>query len=277
MANTRSHLTLAQTTEPISGVGVHSGKEGTVTIHPATEPGLVMQKNGNTLTLEPKVVSNTRNATTVSGNGVQVSTVEHLLAALGAFGITSAIIEVDGAELPILDGTSQPWCQALQAVGIAELDATYHPLNLAELEIDWAALDCTVVPTENLILTVEQQFGHPLLQNHNTFSAPVDAITFTNTIANARTFAWEQDIEQLRAAGLIQGGSLDCAVVFSTDDVINDGGLRYPDEPLRHKWLDLLGDLQLLGQPLVGHLTVRNPSHTRNQAIVQAIYRTLSA
>ncbi len=269
------HITLAKATAVLSGVGVHSGEPCTAQVLPRDTGGIVFRQNGEELALSPNAVADTRNATTIASRNVRIGMVEHVLAALGASGITAATVEVTGPEVPIMSGASAEWMDALAAAGTSMLDETYTPIDLSTLGLDCEALGIEVASAEALTLTVVQQFNHPLL-TADTFSAPVQADVFASSIANARTFAWEKDIEKLRAAGLIKGGSLGCAVVFGETDVVNDDGLRYPDEPLRHKWLDLLGDLQQVGTPLTGHLTVHNPSHTKNHQIVLAISECLN-
>jgi UDP-3-O-[3-hydroxymyristoyl] N-acetylglucosamine deacetylase len=226
-------------------------------------------------------------ATSLMKKGVLISTTEHLLAALYSTGIDNVYVELDNLEVPILDGSAQPFVELLEAAGrrrqrrhrryleilqpveVREGEpgrSTHRSLGIHPNGGGVAALtvDCTI------------DFAHPLI-GRQRLAFTLDAGNFRDLLSRARTFSTYDEIEQLRRMGLIRGGSLDCAVVLSADGLLNEGGLRYPDEFCRHKALDLIGDLALLGRPLLGHVVAHRAGHALHTALVLKLLRTPAA
>jgi UDP-3-O-[3-hydroxymyristoyl] N-acetylglucosamine deacetylase len=256
--------TLARPLE-FSGIGLHGGRPVAVTIHPAqANQGLRFTRAD--LPGRPQIrahysrVTDTTRATTLGENGCTISTVEHLLAALGGLGVDNALIQVKGPELPIMDGSAAPFTRLLTETGLRSLPwPRAHVLIQRPVELREGDRWMRVVPGEPRIsYTIE--FPHPLIRRQR-YSIPVKPGIFGREIAPARTFGFLKEVEYLKANGLALGGSLDNAVVLDDTGVLNPGGLRFPEECVRHKILDAVGDLALLGMPLVGRVEVGWGSH----------------
>lgn len=262
--------------EPISfdGVGLHCGKAVRAEVRPAPEDhGLVFQRRD--LPGEPLVparletVVRTKLATTLGVDGSTVGTVEHLIAALAGMGVDNALIVLDGPEIPILDGSALPFVRAIEAVGITTQKSERLILRVvktvsAEEDGRWARLE----PGDEFVVDCEIVFQHPLL-GEQQFTYRDDAEQFMAEIAPARTFGMLADVEAMQAAGLALGGGLDNAVVFGPEEVVNPGGLRFHDECARHKVLDMIGDLGLLGSPVMGHFSAHCSGHAFNLGLVR--------
>ena len=218
----------------------------------------------------------TRLATTLGKGTRRVQTVEHLLSAVMGLGLTDLDVAVDTAELPILDGTAGAWAQAILSAGLTDT-----PVSAPRLVIDapvrvsdgdgWMLAE----PASRLEVSLSIDFSHPLIGQQTLCWSEAD--DFIAVLGDARTFGFERDVVALQAQGLIAGGSLDNAVVFSESGVLNPSGLRSPDEPVRHKAMDMLGDLALLGHPLQGRFSGHRPGHGRVIALVRAILAQPSA
>lgn len=216
-------------------------------------------------------VVSSRYATVLGWDGVVVSTVEHLLGALWAMGVDNVRVELDGPEVPVGDGSALPFVEMIRRAGLCEQPYPRSPLAVREpVEVRSGGGELCVLPSEELEVTCTIHFErHPLaIQSRYLRLCPEE---FVREIAPARTFAPLEEVEVLRRHGLAQGGSLDNAVVFDHRGVLNAGGLRFPDEPVRHKMLDLLGDLCLLGRPLRGHLLAYRCGHELNHRLVRLL------
>jgi len=248
-----------------SGIGLHGGRPVAVAIHPAqANHGLRFVRAD--LPGRPQIrahysrVTDTTRATSLGENGCTLSTVEHLLAALGGLGVDNALIQVEGPELPIMDGSAAPFFRLLTETGLRSLPwPRAHVLIQRPVELKEGDRWMRVVPGEPQI-TYTIDFPHPLIRRQR-YSIPVKPGIFGREIAPARTFGFLKEVEYLKANGLALGGSLDNAVVLDDAGVLNPGGLRFPEECVRHKILDAVGDLTLLGMPLVGRIEVGWGSH----------------
>jgi UDP-3-O-[3-hydroxymyristoyl] N-acetylglucosamine deacetylase len=208
-------------------------------------------------------VSRSDHATTLSAETpagrASVQTVEHLVAALAGLGIDACTVEIDGPEVPILDGSSAPWVALLRTAGTKPLARTRRAMRVvSDFTVQAGAASISVHPAESLRITCSIDFDHPSI-GHQEIDLDVEPGSFEAELAGARTFGFLHEVEQLRAAGLAQGASYDNAVVLDEHGVVND--VRWPDEFVRHKALDLVGDLALLGLPLVGHVVARRAGH----------------
>jgi UDP-3-O-[3-hydroxymyristoyl] N-acetylglucosamine deacetylase len=209
-------------------------------------------------------------ATTLSREGVSVETVEHLLSALYAMGVDDAIIEVDGPEVPVMDGSAAPFVILIHEAGLRPLKASRRYLKLLRpVEVVRGAKWARLSPSDHFRVSYAIGFDHPLLR-HQAASVRVGADTYAETIAPARTFGFLREVEMLRKSGLALGGSLENAVVIGETGVLNQK-LRFEDEFVRHKILDAIGDLSLLGYPVVGHLEASKAGHALHAALGRAV------
>lgn len=258
----------------LDGVGLHSGEITNLWIKPAPAgTGLIFRhrQNGTTIEVSPFNAVDTRQAVTLSNRSWKVQTVEHLLAALAALGITDAVLELDSNEIPILDGSSQIFCEEIQKVGVRSLGVSLEPIRLSSAV--WVVEDdryVVALPSDTFQVTCTIDFPHPELKG-KTLTMALEGETFLKEIASARTFGFVKDVEALRAKGLIKGASLDNAVVLTEDGYMNPEGLRYPDECVRHKILDIVGDLYLLGRPLLAHVIAFRGGHGLDVALGRLI------
>ena len=258
------------------GTGLHSGRAVRVTVEPAPEDhGIVFSRTD--LDGAPRIpahidhVVRTNLATTLGVGDATVGTVEHLIAALRGLDIDNALVQVEGPELPGMDGSAQPFVRALVGVGITEQAAPRRYLRVirsVEAEDPDSGRWSRLAPFEGFAIDCEISFDHPLLRQQNIRFCG-DGERFAAEIAPARTFGMLADVEKMRSAGLALGGGLDNALVLSATDVINPGGLRFPDECVRHKVLDMIGDLALLGSPVRGHFSACRSGHAFNLALVR--------
>jgi UDP-3-O-[3-hydroxymyristoyl] N-acetylglucosamine deacetylase len=226
-------------------------------------------------------VGATRNATTIANpSGVEISTVEHLLSACAGLGIDNLIVEVDGPELPILDGSSAQFVQVLRNAGLQRQSAPQRFIRILEpIEVRMGAKSAALLPSEGfegLDLDVTIRFADAAIgvQRRRVLLTPE---TFLNEIADARTFGFLADVERLHAAGLGRGASMDNAVVVDSGRVVNPEGLRFDDEFVRHKLLDAIGDLALVGAPICGRFVADQPGHALNARLVRALLDTPEA
>ncbi len=258
------------------GNGLHSGRAVQVAVEPAPEDhGIVFSRTD--LEGAPLIpahidhVVRTNLATTLGVDGATVGTVEHLIAALRGLDIDNALVAVEGPELPGMDGSARPFVRALLDVGITEQSSPRRYLRVirsVEAQDPDSGRWSRLAPFDGFAIDCEISFDHPLLRQQNIRFCG-DGERFAAEIAPARTFGMLSDVEKMRSAGLALGGGLDNAVVFSATDVINPGGLRFPDECVRHKVLDMIGDLALLGAPVLGHFSACRSGHAFNLALVR--------
>jgi UDP-3-O-[3-hydroxymyristoyl] N-acetylglucosamine deacetylase len=267
-----------------TGVGLHSGVKVTLTLRPAApDTGVVFRR----VDLDPPVelradpfsVGDTRLASCLIAEGAKIATVEHLMSALAGLGVDNVHVDVDAAELPIMDGSAAPFVFLIQSAGIEEQPAPKKFIRVRKpVEVKdgdkWARLD----PYDGFRLTFSIVFNHPVLDRCGS-TATVDFAehSYVKEVARARTFGFMQDVEAMRSAGLALGGSLDNAIVMDEYRVLNSEGLRYADEFVKHKVLDAVGDLYLLGHPLLGAFTAHKSGHALNNQLLRALLADRSA
>ncbi|HUO85678.1 MAG TPA: UDP-3-O-acyl-N-acetylglucosamine deacetylase [Thermoanaerobaculia bacterium] len=260
----------------IEGVGLHSGLYTKLELRPAA-PGNGIQFVRTDLDdlRIPALQSATTAldyATSVGKDDVSVGTVEHLLAALAGCGITDVDLLIDGPEVPIIDGSALPFVHLIDAAGVRALAEQVEPLTIREpLEITMGDKWIRVAPARQLRIHYTIEFNHPAIDKQS-YHFEWDSERFVREIAPARTFGFLRDVEQLRAVGLARGGSVENCIVLA-EDVIMNGPLRFTDEFVRHKLVDLIGDLALLGRPLVGEVTVHKGGHALHSRFVQELVR----
>ena len=258
----------------IDGVGLHSGNSVRITLCPAPpDSGIVFER----IDLSPRVeipalaeyVVDTVLNTSLGTGGARVGTVEHLMAALAGCGIDNARIEVDGPEIPILDGSSVLFVQLIREAGVKEQPATRRYLHVKRpVVVQDGDKFARLVPAARFSCRYTIDFKHPLITDQR-FEVELGEKAFRKEIARARTFGFKRDVERLHAAGLARGGSLLNAVVVDDFHILNPEGLRYPDEFVRHKILDAIGDLSLIGMPVLGRLEAVKSGHALNHQLVR--------
>lgn len=263
-------------TAQVEGIGIHSGEKTCLRFKPApANTGVYFVRadlpNRPFLKVSATNVQAVSYQTTLGGEHFKVATIEHCVSALSALRIDNIYIELDGPEIPICDGSSQQFLQALQKAEVIELDEPrkycYITEPISYTEGDKSAY---VLPYHGLRLTVEIDFPHPVI-GLQKMDIEVNEQTFTREIANARTFGFIKDVDALKAAGLARGGSLANCIVLDDKQVMNSEGLRYKDEFVRHKTLDALGDLVTLEMPLMGHLVLHKAGHDIMNKLIKKI------
>src|SRR5574341_1556998 len=248
-----------------NGDGLHSTSAVSVRVKPAPAyTGYVFRRsdlNDFEIPASPQYVTHVSYATTLMKSGVMFSTVELLLSALLGCGVDNAIIEVDSLEVPILDGSSKPWADLIERAGLVELEAPRAYLRvLKRIEVNEKNRVMSIEPADEFRITCEIDFDHPLvgLQRREIgFSNG----SYAREIAPARTFGFVEEIEMLRQNGLARGGSLENAIALTRDGMLNPEPLRFEDEFVRHKILDIIGDLALAGMPILGHVRASRSGH----------------
>jgi UDP-3-O-[3-hydroxymyristoyl] N-acetylglucosamine deacetylase len=265
-----------------SGIGVHSGKIVNLAIKPAPvnhgirfvrtdlpgRPGVSAHFNN---------VVDTSLATVIGDEGCIVSTVEHLMAGLTGMSIDNAIVEIDAYELPIMDGSAGPFTELIKSAGVQRQEGNKcyfkvnQPVSLTEND-----KSVTVYPAAEFRITCTIVYDHPLIGTQ-TCDFAINRETFEKEICSARTFGFLHEVEMMKRYGLARGGSLDNAVVIDGQEVLNEGGLRYPDEFVRHKVLDCIGDFSLIGMPIMGHVVARKSGHAFNHAFLEKFFKEKDA
>jgi UDP-3-O-[3-hydroxymyristoyl] N-acetylglucosamine deacetylase len=244
------------------GIGIHSGKVVDLALKPSDSGAIVFKRadrEGPGLALDPRATG-ARNSSFLESGDVRIETVEHLLAALHAFGVDSLLVEISGAEIPILDGSAQPFADALADAGTRPAGPGGRVLRVrAPFSVSDGAASLEVAPDDGLRIAYVIEFDHPAIGTQAA-EFRVTAETFRAEIAPARTFGFLKDVPELRRRGLSLGGSFANALVFDDEKLVN-GPLRFPDEYVRHKILDLVGDLYLLGVPVRGSFKARKAGH----------------
>lgn len=264
----------------ITGIGLHSGIYTKVEIRPVPAgQGITFVRADLAGLRIPALQASTTAldyATTVGKDDVAVGTVEHLLSAIMACGITDVDIHIDGPEVPIVDGSALPFMHLIDAAGVRELPAQIPVLRITEpIEIVDGDKSIRITPSNRLVLKYKIDFDHPTI-GKETFHFDFEHDNFLRKIAPARTFGFMRDVEKLRAAGLARGGSVENCVVLDDRGVVN-GPLRFKDEFVRHKILDLLGDLALIGRPIVGEITAHRAGHAMHSRFVEKILRVAAS
>ncbi|SMO39405.1 UDP-3-O-[3-hydroxymyristoyl] N-acetylglucosamine deacetylase [Balnearium lithotrophicum] len=261
-----------------SGIGLHTGRKVNVKLSPApADTGIVFIrtdiKGSPSIKASPVYLSKLFYATNLSNGEISVQTVEHLMAALSAFGIDNLFVFLDSEEIPILDGSSAPYILLFEETGIRELKKKRKYAFLRkEVLIEFENKRIYAEPNNKLVIDNTISF------NHSYKKVQYQRITYTHSIENfkkiakARTFCFYNEVEKLRAAGLAKGGSLENAIVIDNNGIINEGGLRIENEFVAHKTLDLIGDLYILGYPLLAKITAYKTGHALNASLVKRIY-----
>lgn len=263
----------------ISGVGLHTAVPVNIRLLPAPpDTGYVFLRTdlgGFEIPANVEFVANCSYATTLMRTGVLLSTVEHLLAALRGVWIDNCFIEVDNLEIPIVDGSSEPFIELLERVGTIEQSETKRALLVRErIEVTHGERQISIEPYDGYLIDCTIDFNHPLIGTQHRRFELNNAGAFGREIAAARTFGFLEEIEALRRADLVRGGSLDNAIVLTKDGLLNETGLRYRDEFVRHKILDIIGDLSLLGMPFLGHIkAVRSGHLLHTQLMAKLLHR----
>ena len=261
-----------------TGVGLHSGKKVYLTLHPApVDSGISFRRvdldEQVVIKATPENVGETMLSTTLVQGDTKVSTVEHLLSAFAGLGIDNALIDVSSAEIPIMDGSAGPFVFLLQSAGIQEQDSPKRfikinkPVKVTDGD-KWASF----TPYDGFKVTFTIDFEHPAFKdNVKTATMDFSSTSFVKEVSRARTFGFMKDIEMLRQNNLALGGSLDNAIVVDEHKVINEDGLRYADEFVKHKILDAIGDLYLLGYSLIGEYTGYKSGHGLNNSLLRTL------
>lgn len=257
------------------GVGLHSGALLPVTLRPAAErTGIVFRRTDVGAQEIPGTalhVVDTRLCTVVGQGGVTLSTVEHIMAALWSCGVDNAVVDVGGPEVPVMDGSAAPWVALIEEAGVVGQAAARNMLVCARgVSVTEGDKLAALQPGEGLSVTCDIDFVHPAIGPQH-LDMSLDGAEFRRNLAAARTFGFVKDVEALRKVGLARGGSLENAVVLDDQRILNPEGLRYSDEFVRHKVLDALGDLFLLGGHLVGHVTLRKAGHALHNRLCRAL------
>ncbi|MBW2109425.1 MAG: UDP-3-O-acyl-N-acetylglucosamine deacetylase [Deltaproteobacteria bacterium] len=258
-----------------AGVGLHSGKQVTLTIKPApVNHGIRFVRTD--LAHRPVISAHFRNvidtslATTLGQDGVIVSTVEHLMAALAGLHIDNALLEMDAYEAPIMDGSAGPFSVLLKEAGIVEQPAKRYCFVVKQaIELAEGDKKVGLYPSQIPRVTCSIDFDHPLLRKQS-YSISLDDGHFEEEISHARTFGFLSEVEYLKRNGFARGGSLENAIVIDKDKILNPEGLRYDNEFIRHKILDCIGDLSLLGLPIVGHIVAHKSGHALNHCLLKS-------
>lgn len=257
-------------------VGLHSGRKINMTIRPAAvDEGIIFYRSDlpgtDGIRAEPTSVSDTTLATTLGMNGTRISTVEHLLSALFGMGIDNAIIETDSFEIPIMDGSSLPFVELLADAGIRPQGKSKRFVVIKEpVSVSDGEGKASILPSSEFRITYDIDFGHPLI-GRQSYDMIFSREAYEADICAARTFGFLQEVEYLQARGLALGGSLDNAVVLDDERVINKEGLRCADEFVKHKILDAIGDLFLLGMPIIGHFVAYRSGHRLNNLLLRKL------
>jgi UDP-3-O-[3-hydroxymyristoyl] N-acetylglucosamine deacetylase len=267
-----------------TGVGLHTGKKILMTLRPAApDTGIVFRRTdlGEPVDIEARAenVGDTMLGTTLHKGDVKISTVEHLLSALAGLGIDNALVEVSAAEVPIMDGSAGPFVFLLQSAGIEEQKAPKRFIRILEsvrvVDGDkWASFD----PYDGFKVNFEIEFNHPTFKMHSQVaSMDFSTTSFLREVSRARTFGFMRDLESLRSRNLALGGNMDNAIVLDDTGILNEDGLRYEDEFVKHKILDAIGDLYLLGHSLIGEFSGFKSGHALNNKLLRSLISTPTA
>ncbi len=284
--NDTSSITQRTLKQPITyvGIGLHTGKKVSMIVRPASDgQGIHFHRKDvpagtGFIPARWYNVVETR-MSTVLGNehGVTISTVEHLLAALRGCGVDNAFIEVDGPEVPIMDGSAGPFVSLIERIGTVSQDLTRHAIWIHQpIEVRTKDKFAIMMPSGVQRITVSIDFNSPVVGSQ-TLSVELVNEAFVKSVARARTFGFAHELETLQKVGLIQGGSLNNAILVDGERIVNEEGLRFKDEFVRHKILDCYGDLSLAGAPILGHYYAHKPGHELNALFLQKLFDSYSA
>ena len=258
------------------GIGLHSGQPAAMMLRPAApDTGIVFRRSDAGAEIRADWRNSVASAlSTVLANreGTQVATVEHLLAALSGNRIDNAIVELDGPEVPVMDGSAAPFVRMIGSAGTDTQDAQRRAIEIMKpVEVIEGDSSAALLPSPEFSMSFDIEFDNPLIR-HQHISLSIDPEAFNAEIAPARTFGLLDDLPRLQAAGLARGGSLDNAVVISGNRVLNAGGLRFADEFVRHKLVDAIGDLFLAGGAIIGHFRGSRSGHALTRRLLAAVF-----
>jgi UDP-3-O-[3-hydroxymyristoyl] N-acetylglucosamine deacetylase len=259
-----------------TGVGLHSGARIDLALSPApADTGIVFVRtdlpNPVEIPARAEFVVDTRLATTLGKDGVRVGTVEHLLSALAGLGIDNCRVEVSGPEVPIMDGSAAPFVYLILSAGIAQQRQTKKFLVIRKaVGVTEGDKEAKFLPAPQLSISFTIDFDHPLISNQS-YRLDLSDRAYHREIARARTFGFLKEVEMMKAMGLARGGSIENAIVIDEFSIVNPDGLRFPDEFVRHKILDSVGDVSLAGMPVIGHLVCKKSGHALNHKLVTRI------
>jgi UDP-3-O-[3-hydroxymyristoyl] N-acetylglucosamine deacetylase len=266
-----------------TGIGLHSGRPVRLTLRPApVDAGIVFVRSDRAgrveIRADARSVRSTRRATVVGKGDATVGTVEHLFAALHGLHIDNIRAEVDGPELPVMDGSAAPFVYLLRSAGLRVQPGPRPLLRIRRrIAVRHGGGSIEIAPSRHFGVSYAVDFDHPAIGRQELHLAGLDAARFERELCGARTFGFADEVRALRRQGLARGGSLDNTVVLGDAGVLNAEGLRWPDEFVRHKVLDLIGDLAVLGMPLRGHVRVERGGHALHHKLVTAILETPNA
>ena len=267
-----------------TGVGLHNGEKVTMTLRPAAaDAGILFRRidlpNLSEIKVQANAVRDTRMCSALECNGARVATVEHLMSALAGLGIDNIIIDLNASEVPIMDGSSVPFIYLLQSAGIVEQPVAKKFIRIKKIvevvhKDKWVRFE----PYHGFKIDFTIDFPHPVFE-HTGKNVKIDFAdnTYIKEISRARTFGFMHEVEYLRANGLARGGSLDNAIVLDEYRILNTGGLRYEDEFAKHKVLDAIGDLYMLGYPLLGAFTAYKSGHALNNELICTLLEDVEA
>ncbi|HXK56464.1 MAG: UDP-3-O-acyl-N-acetylglucosamine deacetylase [Gammaproteobacteria bacterium] len=267
-----------------TGVGLHTGEKVFLTLRPAAvNSGIVFRRVDLDPPVEikacPENVGDTRLSTTLHSGGVKVSTVEHLLSAFAGLGIDNAYVDVSAPEVPIMDGSAGPFVFLIQSAGVEEQNAAKRFIRIKErVSVEDGDKSAAFEPFDGFKVTFAINFDHPAFTERTQFSSiDFSSTSFVKEVSRARTFGFLQEIEMLRESELALGGSMDNAIVVDEFRILNEDGLRYEDEFVKHKILDAIGDLYLLGHSLIGAFNGYKSGHALNNRLLKALVEKRSA
>jgi UDP-3-O-[3-hydroxymyristoyl] N-acetylglucosamine deacetylase len=280
-----SHQHTIATPAQCTGVGVHSGKQVTLRLLPGeADTGIIfirtdLQGEARSIPARWDTVADTRLCTVIANeHGGKVGTIEHLMAALHASGVDNAVVEIDGPEVPIMDGSSAPFMLLIEMAGMAAQKAPRRTIEILKpVEVTMDGKRAALLPSDETRYTVEIAFDKSSVIQRQTYDFELTTGGFKSEISRARTFGFLEEVEYLRKNGLALGGSLHNAVVISGDKILNEDGLRYNDEFVRHKLLDAVGDLALAGAPIRGHFQGTACGHAINNQLLRALFADATA
>jgi UDP-3-O-[3-hydroxymyristoyl] N-acetylglucosamine deacetylase len=267
-----------------TGVGLHTGVKVYMTLRPApADAGIVFRRvdldRPVDIKGEPYAVGDTRLSSGLEKDGVRISTVEHLMSALAGLGIDNAYVDLTAAEVPIMDGSAGPFVFLLQSAGIEEQNAPKKFVRILKpVEVQEGDKWVRFEPFNGFKLTMSIDFAHPVFdKTRQSVTVDFSTTSYTKEVSRARTFGFMQDVETMRSQGLALGGSLDNAIVMDDYRVLNTDGLRYKDEFVKHKVLDAIGDLYLLGHPLIGAFSGHKSGHALNNRLLRRLLENKTA
>jgi len=265
----------------VAGIGLHTGAPASISLKSAPEnTGYVFIRtdlDNFEIPASVEYISHCSYATTLLKNGVVLSTCEHLLSALRGCGVDNCFIEIDNIELPIMDGSSENFVELIEQAGIVEQTAARRYFRvLRSVSIEEGDRTMSISPSDTFEVECVIDFKHPYI-NRQGLHFIAENGSFRQQIASARTFGFTQEIEMLRKANLARGGSLDNAIVLTPDGMLNETPLRFDDEFVRHKILDIIGDLALLGMPLLGKVTAEKSGHSVHAQLMSKLLKTEGA